>query len=356
MKKALFIILLFMAPVFVSAMQAPKDFWFIDILTGNTNFLKDSEGKIVFVNLFATWCPPCREELPVLDRLAREYPDNVAVIGIALDEVPPAELKQYLLDRGIAFPVMTPQTAHGKWWQDPDFIPATYVLGKDFQVIEVFNGAKSYDTFAQYAQGVIPKKAAIKITPLDSSLLHAAKFGDIKELKNFIAQGANIHVADDSSNRVLNNAAAYGHTEIVKYLLELGADKESAGLDGATPLIEACKYGKVDTVKVLLGAGANIHAVDTYGASALHWAAMGGYTAVMELLIASGAKIDAEDAYYRTPLHYAAYSGMTPAAELLVKKGASLSAKDSGGNSPLFYAKELERDTVVEYLLSIGAE
>jgi thiol-disulfide isomerase/thioredoxin len=56
-------------------------------LDGKTKKLSNYRGKVVLVNLWATWCPPCIEELPVLDTLVKEYGDKgLVVLGVAGDE------------------------------------------------------------------------------------------------------------------------------------------------------------------------------------------------------------------------------------------------------------------------------
>ena len=56
-------------------------------LDGQVRKLSNYRGRVVLVNLWATWCPPCLEEMPLLDHLAREYgPRGLTVLGVAGDE------------------------------------------------------------------------------------------------------------------------------------------------------------------------------------------------------------------------------------------------------------------------------
>ena len=65
------------------------------------------KGKVVVLNFFATWCAPCREEIPGLVRLRRKYPvDKVAILGISLDE-DPSLLPAFVGEYGINYPVKT---------------------------------------------------------------------------------------------------------------------------------------------------------------------------------------------------------------------------------------------------------
>ena len=67
--------------------------------------LEDSKGKLVFINFFATWCPPCRAEIPDLLELRSKYSeDQVVMIGISLDENPD-NLKEFIQKMAFNYPV-----------------------------------------------------------------------------------------------------------------------------------------------------------------------------------------------------------------------------------------------------------
>ncbi|MEY8360006.1 cytochrome c biogenesis protein CcdA [Anaerotruncus colihominis] len=83
---------------------------------GNTHTLSDYKGKVVFLNFWATWCPPCRQEMPHIEELYNEYGQNtgdVVFLGVTnpkTDENPygqdgsPEEIAQFLTDNGYTFP------------------------------------------------------------------------------------------------------------------------------------------------------------------------------------------------------------------------------------------------------------
>ena len=76
--------------------------------------LAESSGKVVLINFFASWCPPCREELPSLMSLRKRYrPDQVVFVGLSLDQ-DMGELKKFLASLPLNFPVYMadPQIAH----------------------------------------------------------------------------------------------------------------------------------------------------------------------------------------------------------------------------------------------------
>ena len=64
------------------------------------------EGRVVLLNVWATWCFPCRAEMPAMQRLSGAYPANAfTVIGLSVDQGPPSDVDAFLRERGITYPV-----------------------------------------------------------------------------------------------------------------------------------------------------------------------------------------------------------------------------------------------------------
>ncbi len=57
-------------------------------LDGNVVSTAQWQGKVVILNFWATWCPPCREEIPILIELAKKYKDSLLIVGVSVDEAP----------------------------------------------------------------------------------------------------------------------------------------------------------------------------------------------------------------------------------------------------------------------------
>jgi thiol-disulfide isomerase/thioredoxin len=78
-------------------------------LNGDKWSLEDQRGKVVLVNFWATWCPPCRIETPALVDLHTKYADQgFTVAGITMDEVPQDTVPAFVKKYGIAYPILTP--------------------------------------------------------------------------------------------------------------------------------------------------------------------------------------------------------------------------------------------------------
>lgn len=64
---------------------------------------RDFEGQLLIVNFWATWCAPCRREMPVLDEMARAYPDDLTIVGLAIDDL--ADVQAFVEEIRVAYPI-----------------------------------------------------------------------------------------------------------------------------------------------------------------------------------------------------------------------------------------------------------
>jgi thiol-disulfide isomerase/thioredoxin len=84
-----------------AALQAAK----LTDLEGKTRRILEWRGKVVICNFWATWCPPCREEIPMLVALSKEMaPKGVEIVGIALDSA--AKVQQFARDYKVTYPLL----------------------------------------------------------------------------------------------------------------------------------------------------------------------------------------------------------------------------------------------------------
>ncbi len=111
--------------------RAAPDFTLPD-LAGKPVRLAELRGKTaVLINFWATWCPPCREEMPTLERLSRSRGGRVQVLGISLDTVNAAKVRAFVRELGITFPILLdPDLSVGKLYRVRG-LPTSFVLDRD---------------------------------------------------------------------------------------------------------------------------------------------------------------------------------------------------------------------------------
>lgn len=111
-------------------------------LLDGSNFLSgDYQGKPVLINFFASWCLPCREEMPVLEKIVREYqPKGVVFLGIAVDDTE-EKMKEFIKRYGVTFPVGLDKTAEIQKSFGLYGIPTTYFIDKSGIINYFHSGA-----------------------------------------------------------------------------------------------------------------------------------------------------------------------------------------------------------------------
>jgi len=105
--------------------------------------LSQYQGKIIVLNLWATWCPPCREEMPELNALYQDYKDkNVVVIGVALDDL--ASVITFLKSSPVNYPIYITENEAmdlgAELGNDQGVLPYTVIINSDGSVIKTFFG------------------------------------------------------------------------------------------------------------------------------------------------------------------------------------------------------------------------
>lgn len=100
------------------------------LLDGKSFQFSEHKGKPVLINFFASWCLPCREEMPVLEKIVREYqPKGVVFLGIAVDDTE-EKMKDFIKRYDVTFPVGLDKTAEIQKSFGLYGIPTTYFIDK----------------------------------------------------------------------------------------------------------------------------------------------------------------------------------------------------------------------------------
>jgi thiol-disulfide isomerase/thioredoxin len=114
-------------------------------VTGTSIDLSSFKGKKVFVNLWATWCPPCRAEIPSIENLASKVDkEKAAFIMLSLDENFEVA-KQFAKAKDLKVPVYYPAEKLPALF-NTDGIPATFIFNESGDLVKQNNGAEDYDT------------------------------------------------------------------------------------------------------------------------------------------------------------------------------------------------------------------
>ena len=131
---------------------APIDFTLYDQY-GEEHTLSDYKGKTVFLNIWATWCPPCREEMPYINELYKEYGENqddVVILGVAAPKLgkegSEEDIIEFLEENGHEFPVVMDIDASMVYGYGISAFPSTLIIDKDGYIARYVRGAMDKET------------------------------------------------------------------------------------------------------------------------------------------------------------------------------------------------------------------
>ncbi len=126
----------------------PFDYGFsVQDLHGSTFPLESLKGKVVFLNLWAAWCGPCRAEMPAIQKLYEKVDTTqVAFVMLSVDKAADLfKVKKYVNDNAYTFPVFIRYDPVPQMLRVPS-IPTTFVIGRDGRVVMKKVGTTNYDT------------------------------------------------------------------------------------------------------------------------------------------------------------------------------------------------------------------
>lgn len=143
--------------VFDEPVEAP-DFT-LNYLNGEEVSLSDFRGKVVFLNFWATWCGPCRVEMPSMNDLHADLKDENFVLLAVNQQEEPSVVADFVEEQGYDFPILMDRNGRTSYQYGIRGIPTTYIIGPDGNVIagkvgtHIYDGEQYRALFRQLMQG-----------------------------------------------------------------------------------------------------------------------------------------------------------------------------------------------------------
>jgi thiol-disulfide isomerase/thioredoxin len=114
----------------------------LDTLDGKAISLADARGKVILLNFWATWCGPCRAEIPDLIELQNKYKDHLQIIGLIVDDDDPAAVKKFVEKTGINYPVAMVTGDVRMKYGGIAALPTSFMLDAEGRVMQKHEGLR----------------------------------------------------------------------------------------------------------------------------------------------------------------------------------------------------------------------
>jgi thiol-disulfide isomerase/thioredoxin len=112
-------------------------------------------GKVVLLNFWATWCPPCREEIPELIELKREFKDKMEIVGISEDDDPPASVIKFARAKGMTYPIVmaTPELIEA--YGGVPALPTSFLIDTQGRVVQKHSGLYPIENYQREIRSLL---------------------------------------------------------------------------------------------------------------------------------------------------------------------------------------------------------
>jgi cytochrome c biogenesis protein CcmG/thiol:disulfide interchange protein DsbE len=119
-------------------------------LEGNQVALSSLKGKVVILDFWATWCPPCKEEVPHFVNLQSKYrAQGLEVVGLSLDAGGAKDVRPFADEHDVNYTMLIANEDVAKAYGNVTMIPTTFVLDRNGKIVQRFIGATSREVFEQ---------------------------------------------------------------------------------------------------------------------------------------------------------------------------------------------------------------
>ncbi len=140
----------------------------LQTLDGEAISLADLRGQVVLINFWATWCPPCRAEMPGFQRVYNEKRDRgFTVIGLSTDVGGRGPVDAFLAERGITYPVAMASSRMVRDFGGSNLLPTSYLIDRQGRIRHTVKGFFAEATLAQAVERLLAEPAESDADPAD---------------------------------------------------------------------------------------------------------------------------------------------------------------------------------------------
>jgi peroxiredoxin len=148
-------------PTACSLRASPAPNWDLKDLNGKSVKLSDFKGKVVILDFWATWCPPCRAEIPNFIDLQTQYKDKgLVIVGISLDQGGPGVVSAFVQAQKINYPIVMGDEGVSTAYGNIQAIPTTFIIDTNGNIVGRHEGYTEKSAFESEIQKLLPTATA----------------------------------------------------------------------------------------------------------------------------------------------------------------------------------------------------
>jgi len=130
----------------IGAGSKAPDFHAVDIRTNKPVSLADYAGKVILINIWATWCDPCRLEMPSMERLSQRLAGtDFRILALSVDKDGPEVVMKFVNDLGLHFDILQDRTGTVQATLQTTGVPESFVIDRNGVIIKKVIGAAEWD-------------------------------------------------------------------------------------------------------------------------------------------------------------------------------------------------------------------
>jgi thiol-disulfide isomerase/thioredoxin len=149
----------------------------LESLDGKLVRLSDYRGKAVLLNFWATWCAPCKIEMPWFIELQKQYgPEGFTILGVAMDDSGKDTIAKFAKDMGVNYPVLLGKESVGDDFGGIPYLPVSFYLDRNGQVVDQVAGLKGRAEIESYVKEAL---SHVKPSGQSANLTHPARAAQV---------------------------------------------------------------------------------------------------------------------------------------------------------------------------------
>lgn len=123
--------------------SSPAPDFSLESLDGKTMRLSDFRGKAVLLNFWATWCGPCKVEMPWFVDLQNEYgSQGLQIVGVAMDDASKEDIAKFAKDMGVNYPILIGKESVGDEYGGVNGLPESFFIARDGKIVDEIIGLR----------------------------------------------------------------------------------------------------------------------------------------------------------------------------------------------------------------------